>query len=35
MINVGVDAWGYRPVSAARLSELINAGPMELAPAER
>jgi calcineurin-like phosphoesterase family protein len=35
MINVGVDAWGYRPVSAAHLGELINAGPMELAPAER
>lgn len=35
MINVGVDAWGYRPVSAARLGEIINAGPMERAPGYR
>jgi calcineurin-like phosphoesterase family protein len=27
MINVGVDAWGYRPVSEAVLSDLVSAGP--------
>jgi calcineurin-like phosphoesterase family protein len=32
MINVGVDAWGYRPVAAAALAELIAAGPVSLAP---
>lgn len=30
MINVGVDAWDYRPVSAGALSELIEAGPADL-----
>jgi calcineurin-like phosphoesterase family protein len=35
MINVGVDAWGYRPVSAARLGEVIDGGPMDRAPAGR
>ena len=31
-INVGVDAWGGRPVSDDRLVELIAAGPADLAP---
>jgi calcineurin-like phosphoesterase family protein len=31
-INVGVDAWGGRPVAGDQLAELINAGPAELAP---
>jgi calcineurin-like phosphoesterase family protein len=30
MINVGVDAWDYRPVSDATLSGLIEAGPAHL-----
>lgn len=29
MINVGVDAWGCRPVSEVQLAELISAGPSE------
>jgi calcineurin-like phosphoesterase family protein len=29
MINVGVDAWGYRPVSEAVLSGLLSAGPAD------
>jgi calcineurin-like phosphoesterase family protein len=29
MINVGVDAWGGAPVPAARLTELIAAGPRD------
>lgn len=32
MINVGVDAWGGRPVSEDELIALIDAGPHELAP---
>jgi calcineurin-like phosphoesterase family protein len=32
MINVGVDAWDYRPVSADTLARLMAAGPAELAP---
>jgi calcineurin-like phosphoesterase family protein len=32
MINVGVDAWGGRPVSEEALCELIDAGPGDLAP---
>ena len=28
-INVGVDAWDYRPVSEATLAELIHAGPAD------
>ncbi|MDQ6617987.1 MAG: metallophosphoesterase family protein [Actinomycetota bacterium] len=35
MINVGVDAWDYRPVSAGALGELIAAGPAERPPVER
>ena len=31
MINVGVDAWGYRPVSEARLHSLIAEGPRDRA----
>ena len=31
MINVGVDAWDYRPVSATTLAELMERGPAELA----
>lgn len=30
MINVGVDAWGGRPVSEAEIVELIGAGPRDL-----
>lgn len=30
MINVGVDAWGGRPVSEAEVIELIEAGPRDL-----
>lgn len=30
MINVGVDAWGGRPVSETRIVELIEAGPRKL-----
>ncbi len=30
MINVGVDAWGGRPVSEAEIIDLINAGPQDL-----
>jgi calcineurin-like phosphoesterase family protein len=26
MINVGVDVWGYRPVSAETLAEMIASG---------
>jgi len=29
MINVGVDAWGYRPVSEAVLSDLVSQGPAD------
>jgi calcineurin-like phosphoesterase family protein len=29
MINVGVDAWDYRPVAVATIRELISAGPNE------
>jgi calcineurin-like phosphoesterase family protein len=32
MINVGVDAWDYRPVSAETLAQLIAAGAADLAP---
>lgn len=32
MINVGVDAWDYRPVSADELGRLMAAGPGERAP---
>jgi calcineurin-like phosphoesterase family protein len=32
MINVGVDAWGYRPVSADELGRLIADGPGRRAP---
>lgn len=32
MINVGVDAWDYRPVSAEAVGELIAAGSRDLAP---
>jgi len=32
MINIGVDAWDYRPVGASVLGELIAAGPADLAP---
>lgn len=31
MINVGVDAWDYQPVSATTLHDLISAGPTERA----
>lgn len=31
-INVGVDAWGGRPVSAGTVTDLIAAGPRELEP---
>ena len=30
MINVGVDAWGGRPVSEEALYELIDSGPADL-----
>jgi calcineurin-like phosphoesterase family protein len=29
MINVGVDAWGYRPVSESALGEMMAAGPAD------
>lgn len=32
MINVGLDAWGGQPVSAADLLDMIEAGPTELGP---
>jgi calcineurin-like phosphoesterase family protein len=32
MVNVGVDAWAYRPVSAAEVGELLAAGPAERPP---
>ena len=32
MINVGVDVWGYRPVSERAIAELISAGPADRAP---
>ena len=32
MINVGVDAWGGRPVSEEQIAELIAAGPRDLEP---
>jgi len=32
MINVGVDVWGYRPVSERAITELISAGPADRAP---
>jgi calcineurin-like phosphoesterase family protein len=32
MINVGVDAWGYRPVSEAEVNALIEAGPADQDP---
>jgi calcineurin-like phosphoesterase family protein len=35
MINVGVDAWDYRPVSEEVLGRLMAAGPGELAPVVR
>jgi len=31
-INVGVDAWGGRPVSTAKIQTLIDAGPNDLEP---
>jgi calcineurin-like phosphoesterase family protein len=31
-INVGIDAWGGRPVSIDEITELIAAGPRDLAP---
>jgi calcineurin-like phosphoesterase family protein len=31
MINVGVDAWKYRPVSEATLADLISKGPVDAA----
>ncbi|MGH9186526.1 MAG: metallophosphoesterase family protein [Acidimicrobiales bacterium] len=34
MINVGVDAWDYRPVSGAELSQLIASGPADRAPSQ-
>ncbi len=34
MINVGVDAWNYRPVSEAELSRLIRSGPADRAPSQ-
>ncbi len=30
MINVGVDVWGYRPVSEQAIAELVRAGPADL-----
>jgi calcineurin-like phosphoesterase family protein len=30
MLNVGVDAWGYSPVSAATLAAIINSGRNDL-----
>ncbi len=35
MVNVGVDAWDFRPVSAAELVMVIGAGPAERAPLPR
>jgi len=32
MVNVGVDAWGYRPVGEDDLARLVVAGPADLAP---
>jgi len=32
MINVGTDAWRYRPVAAEEVAALIDAGPGDLAP---
>ncbi|MDQ1392496.1 MAG: hypothetical protein QOF30_1473 [Acidimicrobiaceae bacterium] len=32
MINVGVDAWAYKPVGADALHQLIAGGPADLAP---
>ncbi len=32
MVNVGVDAWAYSPVSEATLASIIVAGPNDLAP---
>lgn len=32
MINVGVDAWGLRPVEEATVAALIDAGPNDLVP---
>ncbi len=32
MINVGVDVWGYRPVSERAITEFISAGPANRAP---
>jgi calcineurin-like phosphoesterase family protein len=32
MVNVGVDAWDYRPVSEAQVDALIEAGPAECDP---
>jgi calcineurin-like phosphoesterase family protein len=29
MINVGVDAWEFRPVSEATLADLISKGPAD------
>ena len=29
MINVGVDAWGYRPVSETELASIIDAGEID------
>lgn len=34
MINVGVDAWNYRPVKDAELSHLIDSGPVDRAPSQ-
>jgi calcineurin-like phosphoesterase family protein len=31
-INVGIDAWGGRPVSIDEITDLIAAGPRDLAP---
>ena len=35
MINVGVDAWDYRPVGEAELITLVRAGPADRSPAVR
>lgn len=32
MINVGVDAWAFRPVGTPELAALVDAGPRDLAP---
>lgn len=34
MINVGVDAWNYRPVSEATIRDLVADGPQDRAPAQ-